>query len=153
MNQSFSDQLVPLTSIHRVGPSYFHMISHLDSLPLPHVLIVSLFHLVFPSPPGPPGFLLPDRTALHCWGLETGRLETGLEKADWIQRLSRNRDENGCINLLLHCRKTYLNYTVREREGVCVCVFLCFHSYEDPAEDALFYKTLIWILGPVQKSS
>lgn len=42
-------------------------------LPTRLILIASLFHLVFPSLPGPPGFLLPDRTTLCYWGSETGR--------------------------------------------------------------------------------
>lgn len=79
-------------------------------LPLPFAVTTSLLRLLFPSLPGPPGFLLPNRTTLHYWDSESGMPETGLENTDWIQNLSRNRDEDDCVKTLLHSRKRYLLY-------------------------------------------
>lgn len=67
------------------------------------------------SPPGPPGFLLPNRTIPCYWGSETGRLETGMEKAAWVQILNSNRDGDDA-KLLPHGTRTHLCNFVHSSE-------------------------------------
>lgn len=69
--------------------------------------ITQLLHPAIPCPPGPPGFLLPNRTIQCYWGSETGRLETGMEKPSWVQILNRNRDGDDA-KLLPHGKRTHL---------------------------------------------
>lgn len=44
---------------------------------------------------------------LRFWASENVGPETGMEKAAGLQRLSRNRDEDDDVKLLLYSRKTY----------------------------------------------
>lgn len=87
-----------------------------------------LLRLAVPSPPGPPGFLLPNRTIQCYWGSETGGLETGMEKASWVQILNRDRDGDDA-KLLPHRKKTHLCGFVHSSERRWVLKALCCHAY------------------------